>query len=160
MGQEIEKKFLTSDNSWRGLAEGIPYRQGYLQSGNGATVRVRIAGSQGFLTIKGPDEGGVKLEYEYEIPLDDAQEMLARLCRGPLIDKIRYRIPFAGFTWEIDEFHGDNAGLTLAEIELDFVGQVFEKPGWIGREVTGDSRYYNACLVHHPYCQWRNDAES
>ena len=155
MGQEIEKKFLLVDNSWRGLAAGIPYRQGYLNSGSGATVRIRTADNRGILTIKGPDEGGVKLEYEYEIPIDEAREILERLCRGPLIEKIRYCIPFAGFTWEVDEFQGDNEGLLLAEIELDFVDQEFTKPPWIGREVTGDPRYYNASLVHHPFSRWR-----
>lgn len=155
MGHEIEKKFLLADNSWRGQATGIPYRQGYLSSGGGATVRIRTAGERGILTIKGPDEGGVKLEFEYQIPLGDAREMLDRLCSGPLIEKIRYRIPFAGFTWEVDEFLGDNEGLLLAEIELDAVGQEFAKPAWVGREVTGDPRYYNASLVHHPYCRWR-----
>ncbi len=156
MGREIEKKFLIADDSWRGLAEGTPYRQGYLASGNGATVRVRTIENKGILTVKGPDEGGVKLEYEYEIPFKDALEMLGRLCRGPLIEKVRYRIPYAGFTWEVDEFSGENAGLLLAEIELDFLGQEFVKPPWIGREVTGDPRYYNASLVHSPYSLWRD----
>lgn len=160
MGQEIERKFLLADNGWRGLAEGIPYRQGYLSSGSGTTVRIRTAGDLGILTIKGPDEGGAKLEFEYPIPIDEARQMLSRLCRGPLIDKTRYHIPFAGFTWEVDEFQGDNAGLLLAEIELDFVGQEFAKPPWIGREVTGDPRYYNASLVRHPYCRWRGQASS
>ena len=155
MGREIEKKFLLENDGWRGLAAGIPYCQGYLNSGSGATVRIRIADNRGILTIKGPDEGGVKLEFEYEIPFDEAREMLDRLCRGPLIEKVRYRIPFAGFTWEVDEFQGENAGLLIAEIELDFVGQEFTKPSWIGREVTGDPRYYNASLVHHPYSRWR-----
>ncbi|HBG19329.1 MAG TPA: adenylate cyclase [Desulfobulbaceae bacterium] len=155
MGREIEKKFLIENDSWRGLAAGIPYCQGYLNSGSGATVRIRIADNRGILTIKGPDEGGVKLEFEYEIPFDEAREMLDRLCRGPLIEKVRYRIPFAGFTWEVDEFEGENAGLLIAEIELDFVGQEFTKPAWIGREVSGDPRYYNASLVHHPYSRWR-----
>lgn len=156
MGREIERKFLIEDDGWRGLSEGTPYRQGYLSSGSGVTVRVRTAGKRGVLTIKGPDEGGAKLEYEYEIPLGEALEMLGRLCRGPLIEKIRYRIPYAGFTWEVDEFSGDNAGLLLAEIELDFVGQEFARPPWLGLEVTGDSRYYNASLVHYPYCRWRD----
>ena len=154
MGREIERKFLIGDDSWRGQAEGLSYRQGYLASGNGATVRVRTIEDKGILTIKGPDEGGVKLEFEYQIPLEEAREMLDRLCRGPLIEKLRYRIPHAGFTWEIDEFAGENAGLLVAEIELDFVGQEFEKPPWVGREVTGDSRYYNASLVHFPYSRW------
>ena len=159
MGREIEKKFLITDNSWRGLAEGLPYCQGYLNSDKGRTVRIRTIDDRGVLTIKGPDEGGVKLEYEYDIPLDDAREMLDRLCHRPLIEKVRYRIPFAGFYWEVDEFTGDNSGLLLAEIELAFVGQEFEKPAWIGREVTGDARYYNANLVHNPYSQWKEQGK-
>lgn len=155
MAKEIEKKFLIADNSWRGLGEGIFYCQGYLNSEKGRTVRIRTFGDRGVLTIKGPDEGGVKLEYEYDIPIGDAREMLERLCHRPLIEKVRHRILFAGFTWEIDEFKGENTGLLMAEIELDFVGQEFEKPPWIGREVTGDARYYNANLVHNPYSNWR-----
>lgn len=155
MGREIEKKFLIADNSWRGIAEGIPYRQGYLNSEKGRTVRIRTINERGILTIKGPDESGVKLEYEYDIPIGDAREMLDRLCYRPLIEKVRYCIPFAGFYWEVDEFKGENEGLFIAEIELEFVGQYFDKPAWIGREVTGDARYYNANLVHNPYSRWR-----
>lgn len=155
MGREIEKKFLIADNSWQGLVAGIPYRQGYLNSEKGRTVRIRTVNERGILTIKGPDENGARLEYEYDIPIGEAREMLDRLCHKPLIEKIRYRIPYAGFHWEVDEFKGENDGLVFAEIELDFVGQQFEKPAWIGREVTGDARYYNANLVHNPYSQWR-----
>lgn len=155
MGREIEKKFLIADNSWREFATGIPYCQGYLNSDKGRTVRIRTINDRGVLTIKGPDESGVKLEYEYDIPIDDAREMLDRLCHKPLIEKVRYRIPFAGFYWEVDEFTGENEGLLLAEIELAFVGQPFAKPAWIGREVTGDARYYNANLVNNPFSRWR-----
>jgi len=155
MGREIEKKFLIADNSWQGLAAGKAYCQGYLNSEKGRTVRVRIIGERGILTIKGPSDSGARPEFEYDIPVDDAREMLDLLCYKPLIDKIRYCIPFAGFIWEIDEFQGENEGLLMAEIELEYVGQEFTKPSWIGREVTGDSRYYNANLVKHPYTVWK-----
>ena len=151
MGTEIEKKFLIADNNWQGLAVGKAYFQGYLNSEKGRTVRVRTIGDKGFLTIKGPNDHGARLEYEYDIPLQDARELLERLCHKPLIEKIRHCIPFAGFIWEVDEFKGENQGLLLAEIELAFVGQDFEKPPWIGQEVTGDIRYYNANLVRNPF---------
>jgi adenylate cyclase len=154
MAEEIEKKFLLADNGWQGLAEGKAYCQGYLNSEKGRTVRVRIIGEQGFLTIKGPSDNGARLEFEYQIPVADAQEMLSRLCHKPLIEKTRYCIPFADFIWEVDVFKGENEGLVLAEIELAYVGQEFVKPPWIGCEVTGDSRYYNANLVRNPFCNW------
>lgn len=154
MGQEIEKKFLLGDDRWRGLAEGVLYRQGYLNREKGRTVRVRVAGAQGYLTIKGSGSGGARPEYEYPIPVEDAEEMLAQLCVKPLIEKIRTTIPYRGFLWEIDEFLGENQGLILAEIELQTVGESFPLPPWIGREVTGDSRYYNANLARHPYSAW------
>jgi len=156
MGREIEKKFLITDNSWQGLAVGEAYCQGYLNSEKGRTVRVRIIGNRGILTIKGPNDNGARLEYEYDIPVTDAREMLDRLCQKPLIEKIRYCIPYAGFTWEVDKFFGENEGLLMAEIELEYVGQQFEKPAWIGREVTGDTRYYNANLVKNPYSAWKS----
>jgi len=155
MGTEIEKKFLLASNDWRGLATGKAYCQGYLNSEKGRTVRVRIVGDRGILTIKGPNDHGARPEFEYDIPVADAREILDRLCQKPLIDKIRYRIPFAGFIWEVDEFKGENDGLLLAEIELTHVDQEFAKPPWIGREVTGDSRYYNANLVCNPYSAWK-----
>jgi adenylate cyclase len=154
MAEEIEKKFLLADNGWQGLAEGKAYCQGYLNSEKGRTVRVRIIGEQGFLTIKGPSDNGARLEFEYQIPVSDGLEMLSRLCLKPLIEKTRYCIPFAGFIWEVDVFKGENEGLLLAEIELAYVGQEFLRPPWIGREVTGDSRYYNANLVRNPFCRW------
>ncbi len=155
MGTEIEKKFLIADNSWQGLVVGKDYCQGYLNSEKGRTVRVRIIGDRGILTIKGPSEHGARLEYEYDIPVADAREILDLLCHKPLIEKTRYCIPFAGFIWEVDVFKGANDGLMMAEIELEFVDQEFVKPAWIGREVTGDSRYYNANLVQDPYSVWK-----
>ena len=156
MGKEIEKKFLVTNDSWRQLGAGIVYCQGYLNTEKGRTVRVRTIGERGILTIKGPNMGGVKLEYEYDIPYDDALEMLDKLCNKPLIQKTRYKIKHGGFTWEVDEFAGENEGLLFAEIELEDVNQSFDKPHWIGREVTGDCRYYNANLVNNPYSNWKD----
>jgi CYTH domain-containing protein len=155
MAQEIERKFLLAGEGWRGLAEGIAYRQGYLCAGKERSVRVRIAGDRGFLTIKGATIGAARSEYEYEIPLTDAREMLDALCPQPQIEKKRYSIPYRGFIWEIDEFFGLNQGLIVAEIELEREDQPFERPNWIGEEVTGDTRYYNAALCAAPYTTWK-----
>ena len=156
MGVEIERKFLPSTNDWRELSSGIPYRQGYLYTGSGLTVRVRIAGEKGFLTIKGPGSGASRMEFEYQIPTEDADEMLDRLCEKPLIEKKRYSIGYRGFVWEVDEFFGDNEGLVVAEIELESENQQFDLPEWIGEEVTGDPRYFNVYLVKRPYSTWKS----
>ena len=155
MGKEIEKKFLIASDDWRRLGTGTHYSQGYLNSEKGRTVRVRTIGDRGVLTIKGASIGETRLEYEYDIPVGEAREMLRELCDKPLIEKTRYKIPFAGFIWEVDEFEGENEGLIFAEIELEHEGQEFALPPWIGREVTGDSRYYNANLVKNPYSNWK-----
>ena len=154
MGKEIEKKFLITSEKWRGLARGKQYRQSYLNKEKGRTVRVRTINDKGFLTIKGAVKGETRLEFEYEIPLEDARELLRELCHKPLIEKTRYKIPFAGFTWEVDEFAGENEGLIFAEIELNYEGEKFSTPHWIGKEVTGDPKYYNASLVTNPYRDW------
>ena len=159
MAQEIERKFLLAGDSWRGLAEGIEYRQGYLCASKERSVRIRIAGILGFLTIKGATIGAVRSEYEYEIPLTDARSLLNELCPQPQIEKKRYTIPYRGFTWEIDEFFGLNAGLIVAEIELEAEDQVFARPEWIGKEITGDPRYYNATLCVAPYSSWKTSGE-
>lgn len=158
MAEEIERKFLLADDGWRGLAEGVEYRQGYLCSGRERTVRVRTAAGRGFLTVKGQTKGAVRSEYEYEIPLADARTMLDELCLPPLIEKLRYTIAHGGFVWEVDEFLGLNAGLVVAEIELAAPDQSFPKPAWIGREVTGEERYYNAALCLHPFSAWEERA--
>ena len=155
MGKEIEKKFLIVNDDWRHLATGEPYCQGYLNSEKGRTVRLRTINDLGILTIKGPNVGATRLEYEYEIPVIEARQMLQELCHKPLIEKTRYKIPFAGFIWEVDEFKGENEGLIFAEIELEHEGQKFDKPPWIGEEVTDDSRYYNANLVNNPFSKWK-----
>ena len=154
MNQEIERKFLLRDESWRGLGQATPIRQGYLSSDPDRVVRVRIAGDAAFLTIKSRMVGLTRGEWEYPLPLDEAQTLLESLCIRPIIDKVRHRIPYAGMVWEVDEFFGDNAGLVVAEIELSAEDQAFDKPEWIGAEVSDDVRYFNANLLKHPYCSW------
>ncbi|MGL5082134.1 MAG: CYTH domain-containing protein [Microcoleaceae cyanobacterium] len=154
MATEIERKFLVKGDRWRSLTQGILYRQGYLPTQEQCTVRVRVVGQQAYLTIKGPTVGRSRAEFEYEIPVTDAEELLETLCVQPLIEKKRYKITNAGFIWEVDEFSGENQGLIIAEIELKAENQAFEKPDWIGEEVTHDSRYFNSSLVNYPYRQW------
>ena len=154
MAREIERKFLVKGDGWRNLASGVVYRQGYLNSAKERIVRVRTAGDKAFLTIKGITVGASRLEYEYEIPTSDCNVMLDTLAEKPLIEKKRYKILFDGNTWEVDEFFGDNAGLIVAEVELHAEDQAFDKPEWVGEEVTGDPRYFNSNLVRHPYRKW------
>ncbi|MDO8048652.1 CYTH domain-containing protein [Janthinobacterium sp. SUN211] len=154
MGIEIERKFLLAGDAWRGLGQSVLLRQGYLSSARERVVRVRIEGEQAMLTIKGANVGATRGEWEYPIPLADAAELLDGLCEQPLIEKVRHRIEHAGMVWEVDEFLGANAGLVVAEIELASEDQLFEKPDWIGAEVSGDARYYNANLIRHPFSQW------
>ncbi|MDN2715566.1 CYTH domain-containing protein [Janthinobacterium sp. SUN120] len=154
MGIEIERKFLLAGDAWRGLGQSVLLRQGYLSSARERVVRVRIEGEQAMLTIKGANVGATRGEWEYPIPLADAAELLDSLCEQPLIEKVRHRIEHAGMVWEVDEFLGANAGLVVAEIELASEDQPFEKPDWIGAEVSGDARYYNANLIRHPFSQW------
>jgi len=156
MGTEIERKFLVRGTAWRSGAAGVRYCQGYLSLGAERTVRVRTCGGRGFLTVKGPGEGMARREYEYEIPWRDAREMLEMLCEKPLIIKARYRVGYEGLVWEVDQFHGENSGLVIAEIELEHQGQDVPLPDWVGKEVSGDPRYYNASLVRHPYSQWKD----
>ena len=154
MAQEIERKFLVQHETWRTLAEGRYYCQGYIPTQGKQTVRVRIVGEQGYLTLKGPTAGLSRLEFEYDSPLVDAQTMLRELCQMPLIEKYRYRIPLDDVVWEVDDFLGENQGLILAEVELTHAEQRVALPSWIGEEVTGDPRYYNSNLVKHPFKDW------
>lgn len=154
MGVEIERKFLVRDDGWRPGAAGTPFRQGYLSTDPERTVRVRLEGERGVLTIKGPTRGLVRAEFEYPIPSREAAELLDSLCLRPLIEKTRYRLDYAGTCWEIDEFFGENAGLVLAEVELDRPDQALELPPWVGAEVSHDPRYFNAGLVRRPYRSW------
>jgi adenylate cyclase len=154
MPREIERKFLVKNDSWRSLAQRkARMSQGYLASGGRVSVRVRIAGDEARLNMKAGGLAASRAEYEYAIPLADARELLA-LADGPLIDKTRHYVGHAGMTWEVDEFHGDNAGLVVAELELSREDEPFELPPWIGAEVTQHARYYNVCLVRHPYRAW------
>ncbi|HKD66639.1 MAG TPA: CYTH domain-containing protein [Candidatus Binataceae bacterium] len=154
MAKEIERKFLVKRESWRRPDDGKRYRQGYLSTVKERTVRVRTAGSKGYITVKGVTVKATRAEYEYEIPLADANEMLDRLCEKPLIEKTRYRVPDGDVVWEVDEFEGENAGLITAEVELKSEDQNVSIPGWVGKEVTSDSRYFNANLVAHPFSKW------
>ena len=153
MGVEIERKFRVRAG-WRPDGAGEEIAQGYLCSVPERTVRVRIKGEKGYLTVKGRNAGIRRAEYEYEIPLADAEAMLA-LCEHPLIEKRRYLVPYEGYTWEVDVFAGANEGLVVAEIELPAEDAAFAKPDWVGAEVSGDARYYNASLIRHPYRDWK-----
>jgi adenylate cyclase len=155
MGEEIERKFLVKEQSWRERAKGTTFRQGFLSTEPERTVRVRAAGGRGTLTIKSKSVGARRAEYEYEIPHSDAEEMLDTLCARPLIEKVRYVLEHGQHTWEIDVFEGDNAGLIVAEIELGAEDEAFERPSWLGDEVTDDPRYFNSNLVSHPFKDWR-----
>lgn len=154
MGIEIERKFLVTGDGWRQQAASqTRFSQGYLSREPARTVRVRIAGDAAFLTIKGATSGATRAEFEYPVPLADAQQLLA-MCDGPVVEKLRHLCPFEGMTWEVDEFLGANAGLVVAEIELDTEGQAFACPAWLGAEVTGDARYVNANLAVRPFTSW------
>ena len=152
MGREIERKFNVKEGDWcKQKAE--KYRQGYLSTVKERTVRVRTVEDKGYLTIKGIAIGASRMEFEYEIPRQDADALL-EICEKPLIEKNRYKLMHGGFVWEVDEFFGENQGLIVAEIELENEDQYFSKPDWVGKEVTGDSRYFNANLIKNPYSKW------
>lgn len=152
--KEIERKFLVKGDTWR-RGESTLIRQGYLNTDKKRTVRVRTKGDQGYLTIKGMTKGVTREEYEYEIPIEEANDMLESLCHRPLIEKRRYVVEQGGLIWEVDAFFGDNDGLLIAEVELESENQVFDKPPWIGAEVTDDARFFNVNLVNKPYSKWK-----
>lgn len=167
MSKEIEYKFLVRDKSYREIAVSKTYyRQGYIPTVNGMTVRVRIAGDVGYVTFKDHAVGMTRHEFEYEVPVADAEQMLSLMCDHPQIEKYRYVIPYDLTTsqpdnlttsqlhWEVDEFLGDNEGLTIAELEVPDESFAIVTPSWIGDNVTGDHRYYNSALTKHPYKSW------
>jgi adenylate cyclase len=155
MGTEIERKFLLKSDAWRSeVKESMRFAQGYLLRGDKSAVRVRIKDDVAELNIKHTQDGINRLEYEYEIPLADAREILEQVAQKPLIDKIRHHVVHQGHLWEIDEFYGENAGLIVAEIELKRADEPFERPAWLGQEVSLDQRYYNSNLSKLPYTQW------
>jgi CYTH domain-containing protein len=151
---EIERKYLVLDETWRSRAVGMVFRQGYLSTVKERTVRVRVVGDLGYLTVKGLTVGSVRTEFEYKVPIADAEQMLDELCEQPLIEKTRYVIEENGLTWEIDEFAGANEGLIVAEVELGDESQQVDPPDWVGEEVTNDARYFNANLIAHPFSEW------
>jgi adenylate cyclase len=155
MPEEIERKFLIDHEKWGKLnkPEGTHYRQGYILSNKQQTVRIRVSDKQAFLNMKSKVSEITRKEYEYEIPLDEGIEIFDAFTKRST-EKIRYRIPFAGKTWEVDVFSGDNAGLIVAEIELKSENEAFEKPDWVAAEVTDDGRYSNASLSEHPFKDW------
>ncbi len=154
MATEIERKFLVRADDWRAGASGVVIRQGYLASSPALAVRVRTCGERAYLTIKAGASARVRSEFEYEIPAAEASIMLDALCPPPLIEKTRYRVAFAGHTWEVDVFEGDNKGLIMAEVELTAEDEVVALPSWVGEEVTDDPRYLNANLARQPFRTW------
>jgi len=159
MAIEIERKFLLTNDSWRKQADvGNTMRQGYFAGPEDkkkrASIRVRIDNEGAYINVKSYKLGVSRQEYEYPIDRQDAEEMLETLCERPLIEKTRYKVLLGPHTWEIDVFAGDNTGLIVAEIELEDENEVFEKPAWLGKEVSDEPRYYNVCLIRHPYKDW------
>ena len=152
MGKEIERKFMVKEGPWRNV-QGTRSCQGYLNSAKERNVRVRTMEDKAYLTIKGIAIGASRMEFEYEIPLKDANELL-EICEKPLIEKTRYKVQEGGFIWEVDEFFRENQGLIVAEVELESEDQEFPKPDWVGEEVTGDPRYFNSNLIKNPYTNW------
>ena len=153
MAVEIERKFLVRNPPIEQWGAGKKIAQGYLSKGKGITVRVRIKGDQGFITVKGKTTGFSRAEYEYEIPYSDAEELL-KLCDGGVIIKTRWLVNWADHLWEVDVFEGENQGLIVAEIELTAENEVFERPTWLGEEVSSDPRYFNSSLANHPWSKW------
>lgn len=154
MGTEIERKFLVRGDAWRSGAKRVDARQGYLAVGPPASVRVRIMGDKAHLNIKQATLAVARAEFEYEIPVADAHELLDTLCDGRIVEKTRHYVEHGGMTWEVDEFRGANAGLIVAELELESEDQPFDRPSWLGEEVSGDARYFNSNLALNPYSTW------
>jgi adenylate cyclase len=155
MAQEIERKFLVKGDFKHYITKALRITQGYLSSVPERAVRVRIKGDRGYITVKGigNTSGASRYEWEKEIPVDEVEELL-KICEPGLIDKTRYLVPAGKLTFEVDEFHGENQGLVVAEIELPSEDEPFEKPAWLGDEITGDTRYYNVMLIKHPFSTW------
>jgi len=155
VAQEIERKFLIDLVELGSLEGGVTIKQGYISTSDKTVVRARIAGEQAFLTIKGENKGVTRSEFEYEIPVSDAEQIISELCNGPVVEKTRYLVVHSGHTWEVDIFLGDNEGLVVAEIELTSEGESFEIPHWVTVEVSGDAKYYNSSLLDNPFKRWQ-----
>lgn len=160
MGTEIERKFLVCGDEWRKGAVGVEYRQGYLPTSDACVVRIRTAGAEALLTVKGRTVGIFRQEFEYSIPFKDAEEMLATLCNSPLIEKKRFTVQHGVHQWVIDEFSGDNQGLIVAEVELSTEDESVSLPTWIGKEVSDDPRFFNVNLVTHPFRDWQDSLDA
>lgn len=157
MATEIERKFLVRDDSWRDdVRNSVEIIQGYLANTERGSIRIRLSGNEANLNIKSMTLGVTRREYDYAIPADEARAMLDDLCMKPLIEKTRHYVDHNGHTWEIDEFYGDNAGLVVAELELEHQDEDFDPPKWLGAEVSDDPRYYNVCLIDNPYSRWKS----
>ena len=154
MALEIERKYLVDLEKVGTLENGSRIKQGYLSTNKEAVVRVRVKNDKAYLTIKGSNIGVTRLEFEYEIPLDEANEMLDKLCQKPVIDKTRYLINYENHTWELDVFYGENEGLVVVEVELSSEDETIILPSWVKEEVTSDARYYNSNLMKNPYKNW------
>lgn len=154
MAKEIERKFIVDTSRWSPQGLGMRVRQGYLPTSGKTAVRVRITGEGAWLTLKGENKGPVRSEFEYPVPISDAHQILDELCERPFIEKTRYLVDYAGATWEVDVFEGENAGLVIAEIELTSENQKINLPSWVLNEVTDDPRYYNVNLVSRPFSAW------
>lgn len=152
---EIERKFLVKDAGFKRGARSTRYRQGYLVTDPERSVRVRVGGGEAFLTLKGPTRGATRLEFEYPIPVEQGMKILEHLALTPILDKTRYVVELEGHVWEVDEFHGENEGLVIAEVELQSEDEHVTLPRWAGEEVTSDPRYFNQNLVEHPYSLWK-----
>ncbi len=158
MADEIEHKFLIANNQWKNHIErSSEYKQGYLISDDKRSVRIRISSNKAWLNIKSATIGTFRKEFEYEIPLEEGTEILETLCEKPLVEKTRHFVTYKQHLWEIDVFTGDNADLIVAEVELQKIDEQFEKPEWLGKEVTDDLRYYNNSLSKNPYKNWKGD---
>lgn len=155
MPKEIERKFLVNNSAFKQYGEGVFIRQGYLSREKENTVRIRLEGDQASINIKGINIGATRKEFEYKIPGEEAETMLDKICKKPLVEKYRHFIEYRGNTWEVDEFVGENKGLVIAEIELKDEQQHFEKPEWVGEEVTGRPEYFNSNLSLKPYRHWQ-----
>lgn len=157
MAKEIERKFLVDSGRVGPLENGVPIRQGFIQTADLTVVRIRLSGERAWLTLKGKSEGAVRNEFEYPIPAQDAEQIIALMCGGRVVAKTRYLRPYGEHLWEIDVFEGANAGLVIAEIELDSEHEAFQRPDWITEEVTMDARYYNANLLLRPFSLWHEN---
>ena len=154
MAKEIERKFLIDISGVKSIGSGSRIKQGYISTTDNTAVRIRVSGAVAYLTLKGENQGATRPEFEYEIPIEDANEIIKELCSGPVIDKTRYLVEYGSHTWEIDVFHGDNDGLIVAEVEIESETEEVDLPKWVINEVTGEVKYYNSSLLDNPFNKW------